>query len=516
MPSIRSACIQNARRPPVVLTSFLKQNRAVDAAEPLWRLNEANLGYRDDVVTFEFAALDFVAPQRNRYAYKLEGFDRDFVDVGNLHRATYTNLPPGAYRFRVKAANSDGVWNEAGLDLPVRVEAPPWRRWWAYVGYVLAVGGALLGFVRVQERKLEREVEYARRLEEEVDQRTKELAARNVDLEVANKGLAEASLTDALTGLRNRRFLFEHVSKDVDLVRRRYLAAKNGSATPTFDVSFVMIDLDHFKVINDTFGHPGGDVVLRGVRQVLERCCRHSDVLIRWGGDEFLLVGRDNDPEQVGILAERIRKEIEAATFEITEGRVARTTCSIGYSCYPFVHGDPELYDWEEILALADAALYAAKRERNAWVGYLGPEDVSPARAPPLDSDRPDPVPGREGAAGQGLESRPRAAAAGGGPGTRTGEATGCPHEGRSDREAFKPLNAVSWDACPRHVATSRPPGNVAGGDDRCLRPACVGRARSPRDGNRAVARLPARRPHRGRRAPGLVEDGHRAGNGER
>jgi diguanylate cyclase (GGDEF)-like protein len=234
-----------------------------------------------------------------------------------------------------------------------------------------------------------REVEYARRLEEEVDQRTRELAVRNVDLEVANKGLAEASLTDALTGLRNRRFLFEHVSKDVDLVRRRYLAAKNGSATPTFDVSFVMIDLDHFKVINDTFGHPGGDVVLRGVRQVLERCSRHSDVLIRWGGDEFLLVGRDNDPEQVSILAERIRKEIEAATFEITEGRVARTTCSIGYSCYPFVHGDPERYDWEEILALADAALYAAKRERNAWVGYLGPEDAS--RLDHLRSIRIDP-----------------------------------------------------------------------------------------------------------------------------
>jgi diguanylate cyclase (GGDEF)-like protein len=382
--------VQNARLPPVVLTSLQKQNRAADVARPLWRLDEASLGYRDDVVTFEFAALDFVAPQRNRYAYKLEGFDRDFVDVGNLHRATYTNLPPGAYHFRVKAANSDGVWNEAGLDLPVRVEAPPWRRWWAYVGYVLAVGGGLFGFVRVQERKLEREVEYARRLETEVDQRTQELAARNVDLEVANKGLAEASLTDALTGLRNRRFLFEHVSKDVDLVRRRYLAAKNGSATPTFDVSFVMIDLDHFKVINDTFGHPGGDVVLRGVRQALERCCRHSDVLIRWGGDEFLLVGRDNDPEQVGILAERIRKEIEAATFEITEGRVARTTCSIGYSCYPFVHGDPELYDWEEILALADAALYAAKRERNAWVGYLGPED--PSRLEHLRSIRIDPT----------------------------------------------------------------------------------------------------------------------------
>jgi len=364
--------VRNGHVPKVVLTSLLKQNKPAQTERPLWRSDEVALGYRDDVVTLEFAALDYAAPQRNRYAYKLEGFDADFVDIGNLRRVTYTNLPPGAYRFKVKAANNDGVWNESGLDLPLFVEAPPWRRWWAKIGYLLSFGAGLLGFVRVQRRRREREAEYARRLEEQVEQRTRELAVRNSDLEVANHSLAEASLTDSLTGLRNRRFLFEHVSKDVDLVRRRYLAVKDGGPAAAFDLSFMMIDLDHFKIINDTFGHAAGDRVLRGVREVLARCCRHSDVLIRWGGDEFLLVGRDNDPEQVEILAERIRSQIEAAIFEMGEGRVARMTCSIGYACYPLVRRDPELYGWEEILNLADAALYAAKTDRNAWVGYLG------------------------------------------------------------------------------------------------------------------------------------------------
>ena len=137
-----------------------------------------------------------------------------------------------------------------------------------------------------------------------------------------------------------------------------------------------MIDLDHFKSINDTCGHAAGDQVLLGVRAVLEKTCRTADVLIRWGGDEFLVVGRDNDPEQVGTLAERLRSEVEATTFDIGEGRIVRITCSVGYACYPFVRTEPELYGWEDMLGLADAALYTAKTLRNAWVGFLSTQEA--------------------------------------------------------------------------------------------------------------------------------------------
>jgi diguanylate cyclase (GGDEF)-like protein len=169
------------------------------------------------------------------------------------------------------------------------------------------------------------------------------------------------------------------------------MAVKQGDETRTFDLSFVMIDLDYFKTVNDTCGHAAGDLVLLGVRTVLEKSCRASDVLIRWGGDEFLLVGRDNDPEQVGGLAERIRAEIEATTFEIGEGRVARITCSVGYACYPFLRTEPDLYGWEDMLSLADAALYAAKGKRNAWVGFLNTQQ-SPTpdltRSARIDAER--------------------------------------------------------------------------------------------------------------------------------
>jgi diguanylate cyclase (GGDEF)-like protein len=381
----------NAHIPPVVLTSFLKANRPVATDRPLWELEAIDLGYRDELVTFEFAALDFAAPLRNRYAYKLEGFDGDWIDLGHVRRLSYTNLQPGSYTLRVRAANNDGVWNEAGIGLPVRVEAPPWRRSWAYVAYALALAGALGAFVRIQQARVAREAEYSHRLEDEVQRRTIELAARNSDLEELNLKLAEASLTDSLTGLRNRRFLFEHISKDADLVRRRYIAQNQGDEARTFDLSFMMIDLDCFKSINDTCGHAAGDLVLLGVRSVLEKTCRSSDVLIRWGGDEFLLVGRDNDPTHVAALAERVRAEIESTTFDIGEGQIARTTCSIGYACYPFVRSEPDLFGWEDILGLADAALYSAKDRRNAWVGYLStqqPPPVELARSARIDPER--------------------------------------------------------------------------------------------------------------------------------
>jgi diguanylate cyclase (GGDEF)-like protein len=381
--------VVNGHVPPVVLSSFLHYNRPVATEQPLWQLGGIGLGYRDDVVSFEFAALDYAAPQRNLYAYKLEGFDPDWIELGSVRRVTYTDLGPGSYVLRVRAANNDGVWNQDGLKLPLSVEAPPWRRWWAYVGYALSLGALLTWFLRSQRAKLEREEQYSRRLEHEVSERTAELASRNEELSDLNLKLVEASLTDPLTGLRNRRFLFEQVSKDAELVRRRYVALRDGETPRPFDLSFMMIDLDHFKAINDACGHAAGDKVLQGVRELLEKTCRKSDVLIRWGGDEFLLVGRDNDPEQLGGLAERIRSEIDAATFDFGEGRVARTTCSIGYACYPFLHEEPELYTWEDVLGFADAALYAAKVTRNTWVGYLSTE--KPAFAELAGSIRVDP-----------------------------------------------------------------------------------------------------------------------------
>jgi diguanylate cyclase (GGDEF)-like protein len=354
----------NLQPPPVVLTAVDKLNTPLATDVPYHHLQQLDLGFNDDVVTFEFAALDYTAPESNSYAYMLEGFDADWIEAGKRRRVTYTNLDRGDYVFRVKASNSDGVWNTAGLSLPITVAPAPWETWWAFAGYGLALCLVVFGVFGAQQRKLAREEEYSRRLEHEVKLRT-------VELEQRNKQLQEASLTDALTGLRNRRFLFEEVSKDVDLVRRIHEDVHGGAKREDVaDLVFIMVDLDHFKPINDTCGHAAGDEMLLQVRDALVTACRNSDYVIRWGGDEFLIVGRHANYTESEALAERIRSMIERKVFGLGNGQVAHTTCSIGYACYPFVQHQPDLLTWEQVLGLADRAMYEAKVTRNATVGF--------------------------------------------------------------------------------------------------------------------------------------------------
>jgi ligand-binding sensor domain-containing protein len=127
----------NPHVPPVVLTNLQLFNQPVPVGKPgsplatttITEAEALTLSYRDSVVTFEFAALDFVMPSKNQYKYKLEGFDAAWNEVGGRRLATYTNLPPGSYTFRVLGSNNDGVWNEEGARLSIRVVPPFWRTW---------------------------------------------------------------------------------------------------------------------------------------------------------------------------------------------------------------------------------------------------------------------------------------------------------------------------------------------------------------------------------------------------
>jgi diguanylate cyclase (GGDEF)-like protein len=362
---------QLAQAPEVVLTDVSVDHRPVGGG-PADETKGIRLGFRDRVLSLDFAALDFTAPHRNQFAYKLDGFDPEWVPLGGKGHVTYTNLNSGHYTFRLRGANSDGRWNEKGLSVPVDVAAPPWATPGAYAGYSLFLVGAVLSGVRQQKRKFAREAEYARVLEFRVQERTRELSARQSDLERANDELAKASITDSLTGLANRRFLTEYIEKEVALLHRRYNRLAEGPITPDLlDLAFVMIDVDHFKTINDSAGHAAGDQVLRQLRDLLVACSRSSDIIVRWGGDEFLLVARDLSGEGLIELADRVRSRVAQHVFDIGEGRVVRTSCSIGFACYPFFREQLDALSWEQVISVADRALYVAKASgRNAWVGF--------------------------------------------------------------------------------------------------------------------------------------------------
>jgi hypothetical protein len=142
------------------------------------------LTHQDNIVSFEFSALDFTNPKKNQYSYQLKGWDKDWVvtDYKN-RRATYTNLPAGKYILRVKASNSNGYWNTTGASLRISVLPPPWKSWWAYALYTMVLGSLLLVFIRNQQNKVRYEHLQSIKLEQLVIKRTTELENKNVELQ---------------------------------------------------------------------------------------------------------------------------------------------------------------------------------------------------------------------------------------------------------------------------------------------------------------------------------------------
>jgi signal transduction histidine kinase/ligand-binding sensor domain-containing protein/DNA-binding response OmpR family regulator len=148
--------------PPVVITDFQVLNKSVKISQrentPLRKhiseTKEIVLSYSDRIFSFEYAALDYNVPERNQYAYMMEGFDQNWVTSGTKRFATYTNLDPGEYIFRVKGSNSDGVWNEKGASIKIIITPPWWLTWWAYTLYVVLIASLIYVFRQFELRKV--------------------------------------------------------------------------------------------------------------------------------------------------------------------------------------------------------------------------------------------------------------------------------------------------------------------------------------------------------------------------
>ena len=205
---------------------------------------------------------------------------------------------------------------------------------------------------------------------------------RRLDRQVvrANQELREDALTDTLTHARNRRFFNGTIAADVQQAIRSYLGPENSRNKRNQDLVFYLIDADDFKTVNDRHGHDIGDALLVEIARRISSAIRHSDVLIRWGGDEFLVLSRYTDRSESGSLASRVLSAISSEPIVLESGLSVRSTCSVGWAAFPWFRGEPERIAYEEVLKLADAALYEAKKAgRNQAVGMLSATEA-PAR----------------------------------------------------------------------------------------------------------------------------------------
>jgi diguanylate cyclase (GGDEF)-like protein len=334
-------------QPPVVVTDVRIGGKPVPPGrlngsgshEPLMITPEANS------LSVEFSVLDFSAPERNRYAYRLEGYDRDWIETDTLHRlAAYTNLPPGEYRLRLRGTNRDGVWSETKSAIFVRV-LPAWYQtsWFRLSEGVL---GLLLVAILIQARTA-----FLRRRQRELE---KLVTEQTVELRANQRQLEQIAYSDTLTALPNRRMFIENFGK---------LAAQTRRDGGGF--ALLLIDLDGFKKVNDTLGHDAGDALLIDIASRLLGAVREADRVARVGGDEFaiLLPGVQN-PTGVERLCQRIIENSAAKPF--FNGDETKVGVGIGIALFPD-HGQTQ----EEIYKSADLALYDAKRSgRNTWRWY--------------------------------------------------------------------------------------------------------------------------------------------------
>jgi diguanylate cyclase (GGDEF)-like protein len=478
------ALAHTAPAPDAAITGFtvLGKSHAMDDGLP-------QLRYRDNILGFEFAAFDYAEPAYNRFQYQLEGFDDDWRSTGSgEHGATYTNLDPGRYVLHLKGSDDGQRWSGQEATFAIQVLPPPWRSWWAYAGYALALlvlaTGSFMLFARSLKRRQTYTEERNRRrwaealhqliqsvtaLEDEgaiagvlldtlmsfiahdralfyverpgglvlissrggdaaehlyherwptthmgvadtlrkgelprmltlseaatleppgqpalhylcvplvsatspyrlllVGRESKTIRTQGLDIAAAMakqvsvaldralliKDLEKLATTDSLTRLHIRRSFLERAQNEFERSRRYQRP-----------LSMLMLDVDHFKRVNDGYGHETGDRVLRVLADACRSSLRQQDVVGRYGGEEFVAMLPETSAEVAQETAERLRRAVEGLSVNSPQGPV-RVTVSIGVATL-----GPASNTITALINAADRALYEAKQKgRNRVV----------------------------------------------------------------------------------------------------------------------------------------------------
>lgn len=308
-----------------------------------------------------FEAVEFRMPEQLQYRYRLAPLQKEWKQAGKRRVAYFTNLPSGDMHFEAQASWDGQHWGPAATTM-LRFE-PAWHeRWPVRIGLALLAGLAIYGSMQWRLRRIKARSEL---LQREVERHTAALRTANAELENLNRSLAEASVTDPLTGLHNRRFVQQELPGLLARLRRRAV-----DGIPEV-LGVLLVDLDHFKQINDWFGHATGDTVLQGAAQALRSVVRGEDHAARWGGEEFLLLVHAENADELWTLAQRVHQALAQHACDTAAGQV---TASLGMAMLP-LPGDPiDERALDHALKLADYALYIVKAEGRNGSALAEPE----------------------------------------------------------------------------------------------------------------------------------------------
>ena len=301
------------------------------------RFTAATQPYTRDPLSIELGTPNYGVERSVLFRYRLSGVDKDWV-TSSSGDVSYPFVPPGRHLFTVVGYDVLSHRTSAALSYVVDVAYPWWRRWWSEALWATLTVAGIYGIVRIRLRAM-----YARQA------RLRRLIAQ------ATAQLRHQATHDSLTGLLNR--------AEVETRLAARLAGGDDG-----DLVVALLDVDHFKRINDRHGHLGGDEVLRALGHVVARCLREGEYAGRYGGEEILLVLSDAD----GCAAERALKlhlAIRHDTFRVSDGPIS-VTCSIGVAWAGV--GDR----WESLIGRADAALYQAKHDGRDRVIESQPQPV--------------------------------------------------------------------------------------------------------------------------------------------
>lgn len=165
--------------PPIVITRFYLFEKPQRMDTLITSDKSMRLDYSQNSFSFEYAALSYLFPEKNRYAYMVDGLDKDWHYIGTRHYTAYTNLDPGKYKFRVKACNNDGYWNEEGITIDIIITPPFWKTWWFMTASALLIAFVIFAYIQYRTRTLRKQTII---LEQKVTQRTHELSEKNNEL----------------------------------------------------------------------------------------------------------------------------------------------------------------------------------------------------------------------------------------------------------------------------------------------------------------------------------------------